>query len=143
MKVKTCGSGSMQRSIFLLLLSLIGIHQSSAAERPNVLFISADDLRTDLNCYGQTDVITPHFDRLATEGVLFDRAYCQQAVCHPSRASLMTGKLPETIGVSSLYTVLRVAAPDVVTLPQHLREHGYVAESYGKIYHNGHGHHEE
>jgi iduronate 2-sulfatase len=103
----------------------LGIHQSSAAERPNVLFIAADDLRTELNCYGQTHVVTPHFDRLAAEGILFDRAYCQQAVCHPSRASLMTGKLPDTIGVTSLYTDLRVAAPDVVTLPQHFRQHGH------------------
>jgi len=125
----------------LFFAGLLGIHQSSAAERPNVLFIAADDLRTELNCYGQAHVVTPHFDRLAAEGILFDRAYCQQAVCHPSRASLMTGKLPDTIGVTSLYTDLRVAAPDVVTLPQHFRQHGYVAESYGKIYHNGHGHH--
>ena len=120
--------------LFILSFSLL-------AERPNVLFIAADDLRTDLNCYGQTHVITPNFDRLAAEGILFDRAYCQQAVCHPSRASLMTGKLPDTVGVTSLYTDLRVAAPDVVTIPQHFRQHGYVAESFGKIFHNGHGHH--
>ena len=127
------------------LLVIIGCCSSRvsvlAAEQPNILFIAADDLRTELNCYGATHVSTPHFDRLASEGMVFDRAYCQQAVCHPSRASLMTGKLPDTIGVTSLYTDLRIAAPDVVTIPQHFRKHGYVAESYGKIFHNGHGHH--
>ena len=115
--------------------------EQSADSPPNVLFIAADDLRLELNCYGQTHVQSPNFDRLASEGILFDRAYCQQAVCHPSRASLMTGKLPDTLGITNLSTDLRVAAPEVVTLPQHFRQHGYVAESYGKIFHNGHGHH--
>ncbi|MCB1120143.1 MAG: sulfatase, partial [Verrucomicrobiae bacterium] len=122
-----------------LLLFFAG--KASAADRPNILFIAADDLRLELNCYGQTHVHSPNFDRLAKESILFDRAYCQQAVCHPSRASLLTGKLPDTIGVTSLYTDLRKAAPDVLTLPQHFRKFGYVAESYGKIFHNGHGHH--
>lgn len=115
--------------------------QPESSAKPNILFIAADDLRLELNCYGQTHVKSPHFDRLAAEGILFDRAYCQQAVCHPSRASVMTGKLPDTLGVTSLYTDLRIAAPEVVTLPQHFRKHGYIAESYGKIFHNGHGHH--
>ena len=110
------------------------------AEQPNVLFIAADDLRNELNCYGATHVSTPNFDKLAAEGILFDRAYCQQAVCHPSRASLMTGKMPDTLGITSLYTGLRTAVPDVVTLPQYFRKHGYVAESFGKIFHTGHGH---
>jgi arylsulfatase A-like enzyme len=125
----------------LIALTLFITTLLQAEERPNILFIAVDDLRSELNCYGQTHVHTPNIDRLASEGTLFERAYCQQAVCHPSRASLMTGKLPDTIGVTSLYTDLRVAAPDVVTLPQHFRKFGYVAESFGKIYHNGHGHH--
>ncbi len=120
----------------ILLVGLGGIHLFSAENRPNVLFVAADDLRTELNCYGQTNVSTPHFDKLAAEGILFDRAYCQQAVCHPSRASLMTGKLPDTIGVTSLFTDLRVAAPDVVTIPQHFHKHGYHTVSMGKIFHN-------
>lgn len=122
--------------LVLLMLALSG----RAQEAPNVLFIAADDLRNELNCYGATHVHTPNFDKLAAEGILFDRAYCQQAVCHPSRASLMTGKLPDTLGITSLYTGLRSVAPEVVTLPQHFRKHGYVAESYGKIFHTGHGH---
>lgn len=134
----------LDSSYFPLLATALGLASLGslfAATPPNILFIAADDLRLELNCYGQTHVRTPNFDRLAAEGILFDRAYCQQAVCHPSRASLMTGKLPDAIGVTSLYTDLRVAAPEVVTIPQHFRKHGYLAESYGKIFHNGHGHH--
>lgn len=129
----------------IILLEAVSVSgqpvQQDALDSPNVLFIAADDLRLELNCYGQRHIASPNFDKLAAEGMLFDRAYCQQAVCHPSRASLMTGKLPDTIGVTSLYTDLRKAAPEVVTIPQHFRKHGYVAESYGKIFHNGHGHH--
>lgn len=105
-------------------------------ERPNVLFIAVDDLRPELGCYGAAHVLSPNIDRLASEGVLFERAYCQSAVCNPSRASLMTGKDPETIGVLDLHTDLRVVSPDVVTLPQHLRGHGWRTASIGKIYHN-------
>lgn len=133
-------TGSSLSHFLVIAFGLSAFGSLPAAERPNILFIAADDLRLELNCYGQTHVSTPHFDRLAAEGMVFDRAYCQQAVCHPSRASLLTGKLPDTIGVTSLFTDLRVAAPDVVTLPQHFRKHGYVAESYGKIFHGGHGH---
>ena len=124
--------------LFLVLLTAWG--GLFGNDRPNVLFIAADDLRNELNCYGATHISTPHFDTLAAEGILFDRAYCQQAVCHPSRASLMTGKLPDTLGITSLYTGLRTAAPNVLTMPQHFRKHGYIAESYGKIFHTGHGH---
>jgi iduronate 2-sulfatase len=135
------GIPSCWRRVGVFLLAVVTISLSQAlADQPNVLFIAADDLRNDLNCYGATHVSTPNFDRLAETSLVFDRAYCQQAVCHPSRASLMTGKLPDTIGVTNLYTDLRVAAPNVVTLPQHFRKHGYVAESYGKIFHAGHGH---
>ena len=135
-KVSRClrRDGSVLIAFAAILLS------QASADQPNVLFVAADDLRNDLNCYGATHISTPNFDRLAEESVIFDRACCQQAVCHPSRASLMTGKLPDTIGVTNLYADLRVAAPDVVTLPQHFRKHGYVAESYGKIYHAAHGH---
>ena len=107
-----------------------------ASGPPNVLFIPVDDLRPELGCYGAAHAVTPQIDRLAAEGVLFERAYCQSAVCNPSRASLLTGKRPDTIGVLDLGTDLREVSPDVVTLPQHFRAHGYYTASIGKIYHN-------
>ncbi|MEM7682103.1 MAG: sulfatase [Planctomycetota bacterium] len=109
-------------------------------EQPNVLFISIDDLRVELNTYGQTWMHTPAIDALAREGVQFDRAYSQMAICHPSRASVLTGKRPESVGITTLRMAVRTAAPEVVTLPQHFRAHGYVAESFGKVFHHGHGH---
>ena len=105
-------------------------------KKPNVLFIAVDDLRPTLGCYGDKIAITPNMDRLAGKGVLFNRAYCQVAVCNPSRASLMTGLRPDTLGVWTLPIHFREAKPDAVTLPQWLRKSGYTAVSHGKIYHN-------
>ncbi len=104
-------------------------------ERPNVLFVAIDDLRPTLGCYDDQTAITPNIDRLAGRGTVFNRAYCQQAVCSPSRLSLLTGRRPDTIRVWDLATHFRAAAPDVVTLPQHFRNHGYHTRSVGKVYH--------
>ena len=79
---------------------------SQAAEKPNVLFIAIDDLRPELGCYGSTMAKSPNLDRLASLGLLFRRAYCQQAICRPSRASLMTGARPETTGLFHNYVAL-------------------------------------
>ncbi|MGB7323855.1 MAG: sulfatase [Rubripirellula sp.] len=107
-----------------------------AAERPNILFIAVDDLRPSIGCYGDEHAITPNIDRLATRGLQFNRAYCQVAVCNPSRASLMTGLRPDNLGVWTLPIHFREAKPDAVTLPQWFRKFGYTAVSHGKIYHN-------
>ena len=104
-------------------------------ERPNILFIAVDDLRPELGCYGAAHIKTPHIDRLATQGRLFTRAYCQQAVCNPSRTSLLTGKRPNSIGVTGNHTHFRAKHPDVVTLPEHFKNHGYHSSAIGKIYH--------
>lgn len=115
-----------------------------AAERPNVLLICVDDLKPLLGCYGDTHVRTPNIDRLAARGVLFERAFANQAVCAPSRNSLMTGLRPQTIGIYDLSTNFRKAVPDAVTVPQYFQKHGgYRTESMGKIMHVGHGNSED
>ena len=106
-----------------------------AIPRPNVLFVAIDDLRPELGCYGSSIAKSPNLDKLAKEGMRFDRAYCQQAICSPSRASLMTGARPDEIGVIENTAYFRELNPDIVTLPQHFIKHGYEAVYCGKIYH--------
>ncbi len=108
---------------------------NAQAGRHNVLFIAVDDLRPTLGCYGDPIAVTPNIDSLAARGTLFARAYCQQAVCSPSRLSLMTGRRPDTIKVWDLKTHFRATLPDLITLPQLFRESGYHTRSIGKIYH--------
>ena len=110
-----------------------------AAAKPNVLLICVDDLKPLLGCYGDTVVKSPNIDRLAARGVLFEKAYCNQAVCSPSRNALLTGLRPQSLGIYELNTNFRKAAPDAVTLPQHFKANGYHAEALGKIFHVGHG----
>jgi len=105
-------------------------------DQPNVLFIAVDDLRPELGCYGNEYVKSPNIDRLAEGGITFKKAYCQSAVCNPSRASLLTGLRPDTIKVWDLKTKLRDNVPDVVTLPQYFKNNGYHTVGIGKIYHN-------
>ena len=109
--------------------------KSPAGQRPNVLFIAVDDLRPALGCYGDKLAITPHLDRLASIGTVFQHAYCQQALCSPSRLSLLTGKRPDTTKVWDLSTHFREALPDAVTLPQYFKQHGYQTQGIGKIFH--------
>ena len=125
----------------LLVLAATAAAQDDAAaarppRAPNVLFVAIDDLRPELGCYGAEHAITPHFDRLAATGQVFTDAHCQQAVCNPSRASLMTGLRPETLGVLDLRTDFRTRRPDAVTLSQHFGAHGYRTWAIGKIFHN-------
>jgi iduronate 2-sulfatase len=112
------------------------------SDRPNVLLICVDDLKPVAACYGGK-ARTPNIDRLAGRGVLFERAYCNQAVCSPSRNALLTGLRPPTVGIYDLGTNFRNATPDAVTLPQHFKNHRYRAEGLGKIFHVGHGNHED
>lgn len=114
--------------------------ESAAMARPgthNVLFIAVDDLRPQLACFGHTNMKSPHIDRLAARGTAFERTYCQQAVCAPSRASVMSGCRPDTTRVYNLQTPLRSTMPDVLTLCEHFKTGGYTAISLGKIYHHG------
>ncbi len=111
----------------------------TAAAQTNVLLICVDDLKPLLGCYGDRRVRTPHIDRLAARGVVFERAYCNQAVCAPSRNALMTGLRPSTIGIYDLPTHFRLAVPEAVTVAQRFMRAGYRTEALGKIMHVGHG----
>lgn len=120
---------------FLILGGGFSSPISVASEKPNVLFIAVDDLRPELGCYGASHIKSPNIDRLAASGLLFERAYCQQAVCSPSRTSLMTGLRPDSTKVYDLETHFRKTVPDVVTLTQQFMKHGYHSVGMGKIYH--------
>lgn len=128
----------------LVLVALCGfVISSSAAGKPNVLLICVDDLKPLLGCYGDKRIQSPNIDRLAKRGVLFERAYCNQAVCAPSRNALMTGVRPTSMGIYDLGTNFRRASSNAVTLSQYFMQHGYRAEALGKIFHVGHGNSED
>ncbi len=104
--------------------------------KPNVLFIAIDDLRPELGCYGSPQLKSPNIDRLASQGVLFNRAYCQVPVCGASRASLMTSVLPTAERFVGAGARVDKDAPGTVTMPQVFQEAGYVTISNGKIFHH-------
>ena len=117
------------------LFPLNDAHPAPKSSRPNILFIAIDDLRPELGCYGNKGIHSPNLDMLATQGRCFLRAYCQEAICSPSRASLLTGSRPDTIGVIENRAYFRDLNPQIVTLPQHFITHGYTAVYSGKIFH--------
>ncbi|CAZ97285.1 sulfatase [Zobellia galactanivorans] len=137
----------MSLSKFIGILFLLGqaVGCSSAqnsipkkeSKKPNILFIAIDDLRPELGSYGSEIARSPNLDKLASEGLQFNRAYCQQAICGPSRASVLTGLRPETSGIFHNYLKIRELHPDIVTLPQHFKNNGYESVYYGKIFHHG------
>jgi len=110
--------------------------QAARRRKMNVLFIAVDDLRPQLGCYGHKQILSPNIDRLARQGLLFERTYCQQAVCGATRASLLVGARPDTIGIHGNSTPVRKAVPNVVTLPEHFKNNGYETLSIGKLYHH-------
>ena len=123
------------------ILFLLGVITVTAfgADRPNILFIAVDDLKPAINSFGDKFAKTPNLDRLAARGMRFERAYCNQAVCAPSRNALLAGVRPTTMGIYDLGTNFRKAIPDAVTLPQFFKQNGYRSEGIGKIFHVGHG----
>jgi iduronate 2-sulfatase len=122
------------KTVLLLLTTLV---TATAAEKWNILFIASDDMRPQLGCYGDTVVQSPHLDALARRGLVFHRSYVQQALCSPSRISMLSGRYPATTGIFEIGRTLRTTMPDITTLPQHFKNHGYHTRSLGKIYHVG------
>ena len=109
--------------------------QTTAKQKRNVLFVVVDDLRPELGCYGNHIVKTPNIDRLARRGITFTRAYCQQAVCTPSRTSFLSGLRPDTTKVyDNRKDDFRKRLPDVITLPQFFRQQGYETRALGKVF---------
>ena len=126
--------------IIILFLYSISFAQNKeekqeAGKRPNILYIIVDDLKPLLGCYGDTNVKTPGIDKLASKSVLFENAYCQQAVCAPSRVSFFTGKRPDRTKVFDLHTDMREMNPGIITTPQFFKEHGYTTVGLGKLIH--------
>ena len=109
---------------------------STAAVRPNILFISVDDLRPELGCYGNTAIQSPNIDRLAESGIVFEEAYCQVPVCGATRASLMTGIYPTENRFVTYYTTAQTDAAGIQDIPSWLKDFGYTTISNGKIYHD-------
>ncbi len=121
----------MKKSVFIVFCFLQTWLWSE--KPPNILFISIDDLRVELGCYGSDYIHSPNLDRLAETSVVFERAYCQQAVCTPSRASLFTGQRPDTNRVIHLRDDFRQINPAIETFPQLLQKKGYLTQSLGKM----------
>ncbi|WP_170309920.1 sulfatase [Seonamhaeicola maritimus] len=108
-----------------------------SVKQKNILFIAVDDLKPLLSNYGETQMHTPNFDRLAEMGMTFTNAHVQFAVCGPSRASVMTGTKPDRTKVWDLHTNFRESAPDLISMPEYLITQGYETTGVGKIYHKG------
>ncbi len=129
--LKTLGLGAAP-----LVMPALEANSAASGKKPNVLFIAVDDLRPQLSCYGHKHTISPNLDRLATEGTLFERCYCQVPVCGASRASLLSGVRPTRQRYLSYSTKVDTDLPGVLTLPMHFRNNGYHTLSNGKIYHH-------
>lgn len=106
----------------------------------NVLYFIVDDLRTQLGAYGHNTTLTPNLDKLASRGLRFTNAYCQQGVCSPSRNSFMSGRRPDSIKTWTFTTNFREVpgGEDWISFPQHFKKHSYITLGGGKTFHPGH-----
>eukprot|EP00730_Choanoeca_flexa_P012161 TRINITY_DN346_c0_g1_i2.p1 TRINITY_DN346_c0_g1~~TRINITY_DN346_c0_g1_i2.p1 ORF type:complete len:522 (+),score=71.18 TRINITY_DN346_c0_g1_i2:2-1567(+) len=123
-----------------IVLLLMGLRSSVMAksERLNVLYFVVDDYRNEVaEAYQQSDIKTPNLDKLAETGLVFDRAYCQQAVCSPSRNSFMSGRVPDRTKVydNANGVNFRNVGPDWITMPEHFKRHDFITLGGGKTFH--------
>ena len=129
LKRKSCLVGSC------IVISTMFSHAfAQDTKKPNILFIAIDDLKPELGCYGNKLIKTPNIDKLAAMGTVFLSNYCQQSVCGPTRASLLTGKRPDYTQVWDLKAKIRSVNPQIVTLPQYFISQGYSTQGIGKVY---------
>ncbi len=124
------------KKYLLSILLLVSFHkvQAQNSSKPNILFIAIDDLKPTIGSYGDKLAITPNIDAIAKNGTTFLNNHTQQAVCGPSRASLLTGKRPDYTKVWDLKTKMRDMNPDILTIPQYFKQNGYETIGVGKIY---------
>jgi len=121
----------------------VATQRAPVAQRPNVLVIMIDDLKPTLHSFGDRTAISPNIDRLAARGSRFEHAYANQAVCAPSRINFMSSRRSTSTGIYDFGLDLRDYIPNLITLPELFKQQGYEAESYGKVYHVGHGTHDD
>ena len=132
---------SISKKLFILILcsfstiSVFSENPQKPADIPNILFIAVDDLKPWVTAYGDKHAKTPGMDKLAKGGIVFKNAYCQQAICAASRASIMTGMRPDKTRIWDLVTDFRQVNPNVLTIPQYFKSMGYETAGMGKIYH--------
>lgn len=126
-------------AVFLIYMAPQSALAQNKGSKPNILLIMVDDLKPTLGVYGDSVAVSPNIDRLANDGLLFNRAYCNQAVCAPSRYNFMFGSRSTSTGLYNFGREFRDVMPNAVTLPQHFMKAGYHTESMGKVFHIGHG----
>ncbi len=127
-----------KRKILLNILVVLFLYYNEATGLKNVLFIAIDDLRPELGTYGMNYIKSPNIDKLAAQSLVFERAYCQVALCSPSRASLLTGRRPDTNHVWKIATdEYWRRYTNATTIPQYFKENGYISAGMGKIFHPG------
>ena len=122
--------------IFAYGIFLTGCQEKPSSGPPNILFIAIDDLKPELGVYGSEYINSPFIDELASESLVFDRAYCNIPVCGASRASLLSGIRPGMHRFRGYSTRLDEDYPGITSLPKHFKNNGYRAVSLGKIYHH-------
>jgi len=124
-------------SLFVIVVFAFSHHVGASTRLTehlrNVLLLISDDMRPDIGAYGVKHMITPNLDRLASHSIVLRHAYVQQAVCSPSRTSMLTGRRPDTTHVHDLYHYWRQVAGNFTTLPEYFKQHGYKTAGIGKV----------
>jgi iduronate 2-sulfatase len=125
---------------FAMCLAILACNRNKVQEleKPNILFIIADDLADRLSCTGDSLAVTPNLDKLAERGVMFTNSFCQYPSCGPSRSSMLTGLYPWENGhITNSPKMFNEEVPGIISLPRLFRDNGYFTARVGKIFHMG------